>query len=352
MVAMILGRVPPAMVPVGRVHPSPGGSLSWRSGARPSIAWSSALFVVTFARGALASSDSPPDGDCTVTLSPDHARGPWRAAVTALEPRLRGGLEAGFDCRAIVVALEGDGAVLIFTTRDGRQALRRLRSPDELLPVVDALRVTLEPIPSPPASGPSRVPAAPEAVEPPRATPSETRTGLFLEITAGGRLSEPGAFASSSLAMRGGAALRGWELIVFAEWDPQYAIFAGEEPPAFSMSRYAAGVGVGRRVVFGAGEFAFGMKASMAIAQEYALEDEPVPPGASTSASSQSAAEPTAGPYLGILWPRGTVLRMRADLSLDAVVSRLGQPLSLDDSLPSLPWWSSMFTLGMEWEVP
>lgn len=304
------------------------------------------------APAALASADSRSEGNCAVSISPDRAGAPWRSAVDALGARLRGGDQVGLDCRAIAIWLETGGAVLVFTTRDGRQALRRLQSPEELGPVVDALRVTLQPLPPPPRAPPSPPAVAPAPAEAPIAAPASSMAAVFLQLTAGTRISGPGSFASPSLAARAGVVLRNWELTAFAQWDPLYGLVEGGAPPGFAMSRYAAGVGMGRRVALAGTQVGLGVITSVAVVREYGREDEPVPEGTSTSLSGQSGAEPTVGAYLGLVWPRRSELRARAELSADAVVARVDRPLTLDASLPSLPWWSTLLTIGMEWEVP
>jgi hypothetical protein len=116
------------------------------------------------------------------------------------------------------------------------------------------------------------------------------------------------------------------------------------------MSRYAAGVTAGRRVLLGSGSLVFGASTSVAMIQESGNEDE-AGPGAGRAGAS-SAAEPLLGAYVGAISAPRASLRVRADVSTDVVVSRLERPLTVDNSLPPLPWWSALLSVGVEWEVP
>jgi hypothetical protein len=300
-----------------------------------------ALTALALGTAGRAAAEETRGGGCPVSVNPEDPPGEWRSAVAAIQARL--GLPGrDTDCRAVAIVVEHDGAIVIFTTRDGRQALRRLDSPDELAPILDALLVTLQP--RAPSSGIARLPEArassttagleqqPVAVGP-------RAVAVFLGSTAGGRLSAPGAFASPSLGVRVGAVVGSMELAAFGLWDPAHLLMAGATPPRFSMSRYDAGVLVGRRVPVGAASIAFGATASVALVTESVEED-------------AFAEEPLLGLYTAVLWPRRSSIRGRAELSADGAVTRVGSARRIDNTLPALPWWSAAASAGVEWEVP
>jgi hypothetical protein len=72
---------------------------------------------------------------------------------------------------------------------------------------------------------------------------------------------------------------------------------------------------------------------------------------ASSTEHSTSRVEPRTGIYFGVAFPRRGPIRFRPTLSADVVPSRLGRELSIDPSIPSIPWWSIGLTLGMEGAV-
>jgi hypothetical protein len=155
--------------------------------------------------------DASSEGKCLVSMSPDSAGNRWHSAAVALRRLLRDGGGTGIDCRAVAIWLEADGATVVFTTQDGRQAMRRLQSPEELAPVVEALRVTLQPVPTPPLP-PQSSGAAPPLAEAPVAARAQPTPVFLLQSAVGARLSGPGSFVSAVLTIRAGVDVRGWPL--------------------------------------------------------------------------------------------------------------------------------------------
>ena len=88
-----------------------------------------------------AAERAEPDA-CTVRLAnEDDGRG-WKAAVVEAESRVRALPAEAHDCKSVEVHVAIDGAVVVFTTRDGRQAVRQVATPAELAATVEALLVT------------------------------------------------------------------------------------------------------------------------------------------------------------------------------------------------------------------
>ncbi len=301
-------------------------------------------------------------------MTPADAPGAWREAARAEQERLRS-LTAHVDCGAIGIEVAGEHGFVAFTTRDGRQAIRPLRSPDEIGPLVEALLVTL-----PAETGASDVaepPTAPTSSTPVDRAPPQpvpTTARFVLHAEGGGRVSSPGSFASPSIGASAGALVGAWDLSAFGRWDPAYVLGAGAAPQGFAMSRYAVGVTAGRRAALGGTSFLFGLSTGIAVTSESWAD----PNGQSTgtqpmgsqgtggptgnqnngTAGGGSAAEPLAGVYVGVVFPRRSPLRLRSELSAEAVASRIGRTLSIDPVLPSLPWWSASASVGIEWALP
>ena len=76
------------------------------------------------------------------------------------------------------------------------------------------------------------------------------------------------------------------------------------------------------------------------------------PAALAACASGSSEAEPRVGAYVGVVFPRRAPFRVRSELAADVVASRVGSSRTLDPSLPALPWWSVVLSVGAEWQVP
>jgi hypothetical protein len=324
------------------------------SSSRPTLATYAFGVTIGVAWPAPTAGATAAEPDCTVTLEPADVSSEWRNAVRVAQEHLRGG--ATGDCRALTISVAGDHASVLFTTIDGRRTLRSIEAPSDLAPLVDALVVTW---PREDAAR-ARVPPVPAAPEPPApageghasAPTSGGSIRLAFRGAAGARISSPGAFASPSFGLGAGFVIGPWEVSAFGVLDPLHALLASQRPTGFTLSRYAVGVAVGRRVVVGPAAVAAGLGTSVAVTQE-AGSDNRDNSGAQlgdAQAGGASAAEPLAATYVGFIYPRGSSIRLRPELSAEIVASRIGRTLTIDPSLPALPWWNGAATLAIEWE--
>jgi hypothetical protein len=288
---------------------------------------------------------------------PEDAPVVWLDAARNAEERLA--RDAG-DCGSVVIEVQHAGAVIIFATRDGRQATRSVRSADEILPTLQALLVTGPPpsaaAPNPmPAAAPAaalasprdRVPVA-RAPEGSRAAASESGAHVVASALVGGRLGLPGPFISPPLSVRVSVLVARWELGIRAEYEPAFAWGGGAAPASFSLQRYSFGVTAGRREPLGPAAVGFGLTGGISAFDESGADST----GQPGSAAGISPAEPLLGVYASLLFPRRSPLRLRAELSSDVAVARLGRTLEIDPALPALPWSSVGTCLGMEGEIP
>jgi hypothetical protein len=328
------------------------------------VGWATALAVVAHAQAAhAAKSDAEPDpagavGSCAVSLIPADASDAWKESSRELELRLRAMRPAASDCSAVEVHVtENHAAVLVFTTRDGRQAVRKIGSPSDLVPVAEMLAVTV------PSSVPGPVtPIAAASVEhapqPPPALPASEGAHVLLGVRGGGRLSSPGGFASPSIAVSAAVAVGRWELGVAGQLDPATVLLGGGAPNGFQLSSFGVGASVGRREPVGPLALVAGGTLGVAIMNEAGATATAGPgatgegQGTGEGASGSSRAEPRAGGYVGIVFPRRSSLRFRSELSGDVVASRIGRARIIDPALPALPWWSVTASIGAEWELP
>ncbi len=303
----------------------------------PGIAAGATLAALSLAgRAALAA-------PCEVRLAGDVEER-WQRAVHDL----RAGLEdtrAG-DCANIVVTIEAGQARLVYTTRDGRTAERKLARPAELQPTVEALLVTgrtaTGPEP-PPAAPPPRIaepsrPAPVVVVSPGPARPTTPKpiVGIGLGTRIGDhKLATPIAELSATLS------LTDWELAVLGRWESGYHAL-DDNPEGRRASGLSAGVAIGRRDPVGGIAVVWGTDVILA-----SLDDE------SSERVQQGQghvghAEARIGGYVGAVVPRGTSPRFRATLGADVLPTQLGQPEKDPAGQPLTPWLAATLVLGME----
>jgi hypothetical protein len=296
---------------------------------------------------------------CPVSIFPSDAAEGWRAAARTAEERLqRAGADG--DCGSLAIQVAGGRASVLFTTRDGRQTVRPLDSPDEVGPLVDALLVTLPDEHDPAVEQPPIPPSKVTFVDRAPAQPAGTPARIALHAAAGGRVSSPGGFASPSFSAGAGVLVGAWELSAFGVWDPAHVLIGGGAPTGFSMSRYAVGVAVGRRVPVGGVSVAFGVGTGVAVTSEAAADVNGTGGGQTGGGQTGggqtgggqngglSQAEPLVAAYGGLVYPRRSPVRLRSELSAEVI----GRTTVIDPALPTLPWWSGSASLGVEWEMP
>lgn len=307
---------------------------------------------------------------CAVAIEPANAPPAWVDAVRGLRLWLSGPAAGAVDCGGIEVHAEGPYASIVFTTADGRLALRPVPAPDQLLAVVEALTFTVSP---PPVGTAASEPTASQArgadsVDPGQDTPRDSaRTGgqsthAFIDGWSGTRVLQPTpcsskavttcAFAALSLGVGVGVNVGRWELGVAGQYEPAHATLSGAPPADFTMSAYAVGLWAGRRVPVGKMDAITGVTAAIALTEE-SNEDSTGQQQGTQQQGSFSQAEPRAGVFAGLVVPRRASLRVRPQIAFDVVPSHLGSTWNQPNSpLPALPWWSASASVGIEWEAP
>lgn len=288
------------------------------------------------------------EGSCSVRLVGEDDRRGWRAAIAEEEARLAALPVDAHDCRLIEVHVTIDGAVVVFTTRDGRQAVRRIAGVAELGSTIDALLVTSPPAPittSPPATKgttSARPPtAAPPAVSPP-AGAERGRTRVVAIVDVGARVGSPGRFLSPSLALGAHVLVDRWELGVEAALEPFYGT-ALRTPPGFQMLATVLGVGAGRREPIGGGfELVALGRASVALVHEE------IEGPLETQEIQGTRSELRLGASASLVYARESRFRLRATLAGDFAPSKLSASREIDPKLPKLPTWGATLSIGVE----
>ncbi len=252
------------------------------------------------------------------------------------------------DCATVVVEVRESGARLVFTTRDGRRAVRKLAGPDELGPTLEALRVTghVEAPHSP--ESPAVAPAAPAAPlvagdrtpEPhkPAASPPEEHSAVHFGASVGARLGTH-ALVSPVFDAFGSLSLEHWEIGVLGQWESGYHELGDEVAAGKRASGLAAGIAVGRREPLGSAlSLLGGASLGMAALDEETAEHNP----------TQGVAEGRVGAYVGAVVPRRGFTHLRARLVGEIVPNHVGRTPENTAGEPLMPWWATTFTVGLE----
>lgn len=291
---------------------------------------------------------------CQVRVKPP-GHPAWEQAARDASARLAQHAAPG-DCATAVVDVHDGGARLVFTTRDGRSAVRQLARPEELGPTLEALRVTgsVAPAPAPPSPAPApertpvlraaepaardRMPAPQQSGRPSRGEPAAVHFGA----SAGARLGTH-ALVSPVLDAFGSLSVEHWDIGVFGQWETGYHEMGDEADPGRRASGLAAGVTVGRRGRLGSAVVLLGgASLGMAALDEETAEHNP----------AQGVAEGRVGAYVGAVVPQGGQAHLRARLSGEIVPNHVGRTPENTAGEPLMPWWATTLTVGVELGTP
>jgi hypothetical protein len=278
---------------------------------------------------------------CEVVVSGGDATA-WQSAIDELDQSS----SDESDCAEVTLSVEARSALLVFKTSDGRTTERVLSDPSELVPTVQALRVTVParetPEPKPEEATEPKVTPAPRKkpmrdsapqVRPtaPATTDSRTIFGFGLGARGGA-----GALMSPVLRGYGSILLDRWELALVGGYDPRYHSVA-EPPRPTKGSATVIGIGVGRYEPVGSFALTTGGRVFLAVLEN---EDE--------SHDEEGAAEVRTGAYLGLVFPRLAKTRFRADFSAEIVPQNMEATYQFDDKTSFTPWWAVGWSVGVE----
>lgn len=348
---------------------------------RIALLWPLATVLTT-----LIPASASADPRCEVRLE-GGISGEWSSAVRSVDRTLGHGAA---DCREIVVTPDLRGATVVFTTREGRMAQRRIERPSDLLPLIDALLVTVpfsagpELSPAPltlptPATGEvatersavlspleppmpktnARVGANPPSPEfsitlprqleglPDRDVAEKPREPDVAKVLLGLGAGLRGAFPGVSVAPTGqvmvGFALTRWEFGLLGRWEFEHDMGTEATVGHVHASAIGGGAVVGRRDRVGPFLFVYGTSLEVFAAQEEYGERST--DGASHVSLSDSFADPRAGLYLGCVLPRNARFRLRVQLDGEMAIN---QHVPSSSELPMFPKWSAGLTIGAE----
>lgn len=279
---------------------------------------------------------------CRVELAGEEST-EWRRALARLSIPPDG-------CDSLRLEIDGDKARLLFSTRDGRQAVRRLGAPSELAPAIDALLVTSD------AGGPAETASAPNM--PPPATPASAvaRRGAaprahelapLVALLAGARAGRKVPMIGPLLNLEGHLRIDRWEVGLQLGWEVKYYdLMQGDAVddifglvPALSFAR---------RHPLSRATLLLGARAGMAAT----IPKHRLSPGPSRHdmdvAPVITTPRPTyqgwAGLLFGVVFPAHSPVRMRAELAAD-----LSFATRYKDFTRYEPGWAVSLSIGAEY---
>lgn len=284
------------------------------------------LFLETLATRAHA------DDRCVVRLDGGITPREWRLAVDAAAHGLDG-VDTG-DCAEIRITPEASGAMVTFTTHDGRIAQRHIRRPNELRPLFDALTVTVPPAAAPePEPGPTPLLAITESSPDATVPVEEPMPELVLSAPTGGddRSTSPAPGRPALLLFVGGGArtdgrsevtpqgqlgvgvgLGKWELGVIGRIEAEHDLGTKQNGEASSMG---VGARLARRERIGPIVLVTGVAMS---AQWASVEAHP----SRTQHAEVDFLEPRAGAFVGFVGPRVGRFRLRGEVLGELALSQ------------------------------
>jgi hypothetical protein len=244
------------------------------------------------------------------------------------------------------VVPDGQDVVIEVSVADGRRALRKVSSPEDLGLTVEAL-ITLPPLPEPkpivekPPPGPTAASErqAPKP-QPSRASPDASGIAFEGGVLLAGRISRSPTY--TSLGPEGHAGLRAgaWTLGIAARWDAvdtlQDDTYAG-----FEMEGAAVGVFAAHRVVALSGFALEAGGSALVVSETQSVQ-------AAEGEKAGSATDLRAGILARASFGGGPLVFL-TQLDADLSPTRVRKTLRIDEALPPLPAWSAGFGLGVGW---
>lgn len=286
-------------------------------------------------------------GGCTLVLRLERPEPAWEAAAAELRPKLA--LDES-DCQSVEVVVHEGAARVVFTTRDGRTAVRSIHEASELSPTVSALLVELpprveNPPPPPPVLLTNREPHPARQSNPPAKSPH-----VLLNGAAGARVAGPSPLATATLGVGASLSLSGWDLGVAGTWCPSYVSLSDDPMRPATLSSLGAGVLVGRR---GHVSRTVSLLGGVSLAAAFEHEHWDVVDGDGRTLEHETErGQMLVGAYGGVAFPSQWKTHFLSTLNVDLDATHAGTAATTVEGAPSLPWWGVSIAVGVESEVP
>jgi hypothetical protein len=268
----------------------------------------------------------------------------WIEPVARLCERFGSMKDVDPTARLLITPSEDD-IVLDVSLGDGRVAVRRIHSPDDLQTMVEALTVVIpgaHDAPPPPAPSANPPPAEPPPAPPPQ---PERAPSLGVEIGLGleGRASGAPVYLSAGARVHAGLRPGAWLFALLARWQPS-EVPAHKPVEGFEMASTGVGFLVARRVLSTRG-FAIDAGGTALLVVDTQSIETRVPDEVGSAADVRFGAL--------VKTPIGSgAWRFAPSLDVDFAPARVGRNTQLDPELPPLPKWSVALGLGVDWMEP
>lgn len=314
-----------------------------------------ALLVPTRARAQVTfGTESVPCSDRRLRVDGELSED-WRNSVEQLCNALPKMHDVDPSARLRIVPADDD-VLVEATVGDGRVAVRRVHSPDDLALTVAALvelptEPTAPPAPTglpPPASTPAPLAAAPIVALPERPLP-DTATApqhpsRSLGVEIGGalmaRIAGAPTYFLAGPEFYAGLRPGNWLFALAFRWEP-LAVLSDPVPSGFDLDTAGAGFILAHRVVDAGVALDAGFNATLLANRESYDND--------NRRVSDTDGDMRVG-LLGRLLFGGPEWRWAITIEAEASPLRVGGPLRVAPGLPTLPTWALGLGLGMTWE--
>jgi len=284
---------------------------------------------------------------CALVVHLERADPAWEAAAAELRPKLDA---VSGDCESVELTVREGAARIVFTTLDGRNAVRTIREPRDLEPAVSALLVELpagDAARAVPAATPPRKETGPNAA--PRSNPPPMPPHMLLNGAAGVRFAGPSPLVTATISAGAGLSLSGWDLGVVGTWCPSYVSLSDDAMRPATLSSLGAGVIVGRRSRVSRSVSLLGGM-SLAAAFEHENWDDVDTNGHGVERESERG-QMLVGAYGGLAFPTQWKTHFVSTINADLDATHAGHTATTVEGAPELPWWGLSLAVGVESEA-
>jgi hypothetical protein len=308
-----------------------------------------ALATTAWTANALGAGRTDGCSDPRVEIAP-HIASRWLEPISSLCDAF-GSMKDVDPAAHLRLVPAGNDLLLEASLGTDRVALRRVRSPEDLLTVVEAVTVVIPqenqgvhaPRATGQATGEDRAGEGRHVfrpLEPALAGPARESVGIELGVGVSARFSRTPAYLSAEAAVYAGLRPGDWFVGVAARWGPS-EVPSVSSREGFEMETVGAGFLISRRLVQApALDLDVGASAMLLVITQSLEERVPDELGSQTDARF--------GLVTRALFGKSS-WRWSPAIDVDVSPARARHALRIDPALPPMPSWSLALTLGATW---
>ena len=284
---------------------------------------------------------------CPVTiLTGDGLSASWLDAAA----QLRADLATRDDCARVTLEItaDGDGARLVATAANGKQAARNVAHVSSLRPLALGLVTSIPveaPAPRPIDEAPSPLeippdePIIPPVPKPPTARPKPRLVGSLL---VGSRLGMPTRVLAVDATLRADVFVDDWFLVASVRVAPAGMSLVEPSIPAYVYQEVSLGIGLGRR--FYAGPVLFDLALAPSIVTM--TEEGDIPADGAGGTDDELRCDLSLRALFGSTRWRPAVM-----IDFEVAPYALGKPVPADTMLPPFPTWTVGLGAGISGDL-